>query len=284
MSTVTRSRLLHLRAVSRFVSDGFALIVACVLLVFVMSACGDDDDDDATSASTPPTELAGTKWVLSSAVIDDEDVATVAVAALDFGTDGTLSGTTGCNNFSGTYEQDGNELDIELGPTTLAACTDPAATAQERAILEGLPEVDSFRSAPQLELLDDNDDTLLIYDPNTAALEGTSWTATGVNNGADAVESNELTGAISAEFRSGGVITGFSGCNDYNGTYATSGTDGLTITDVAGTLKACDDATMALEGQFLAALGNTATYEMSGNTLTLRDASGAMQATFTAAA
>jgi heat shock protein HslJ len=283
MSTVAKSRMMPLRPAGELASNGLALIVACVLLVFAMSSCGDDDDDDAPSASTAPTQLAGTKWVLSSAVIDDEDVASVAVAALDFGSDGTLSGTTGCNNFSGTYEQEGDELDIELGPMTLAACTDPAATAQEQAILEGLPEVDTFRSTPQLELLDGDGDTLLIYDANTAGLEGTSWTATGVNNGS-AVESTALTEMISAEFRSGGVVTGFSGCNEYNGTYATSGTDGLTITDVAGTLKSCDDATMTLEGQYLAALGNTATYELSGGTLTLRDSSGAIQATFTAAA
>jgi heat shock protein HslJ len=283
MSTVAKSRMMPLRPAGELASNGLALIVACVLLVFAMSSCGDDDDDDAPSASTAPTQLAGTKWVLSSAVIDDEDVASVAVAALDFGSDGTLSGTTGCNNFSGTYEQEGDELDIELGPMTLAACTDPAATAQEQAILEGLPEVDTFRSTPQLELLDGDGDTLLIYDANTAGLEGTSWTATGVNNGS-AVESTALTEMISAEFRSGGVVTGFSGCNEYNGTYATSGTDGLTITDVAGTLKSCDDATMTLEGQYLAALGKTATYELSGGTLTLRDSSGAIQATFTAAA
>ena len=283
MATVTRTRQLHLPHVGRFMWDGFTAIVACVLLVLLMSACGDDDDDDTASASTPATELAGTNWVLSSAVIDDEDVASAGVAALDFGTDGTLSGTTGCNNFSGTYEQDGDDLSIELGPTTLAACTDAALTAQEQAILEGLPEVESFRATPQLELLDGDDDTLLIYDPDTAGLEGTSWTATGVNNGS-AVESNQLTEMISAEFRSGGVITGNSGCNEYNGSYATSGTDGLSITDVAGTLKACDDATMTLEGQYLAALGNTATYQLSGGTLTLLDSSGAIQATFTAAA
>jgi heat shock protein HslJ len=280
MSTVTRQ--LHLHHVSRFMWDGVTAIVACVLLVLLMSACGDDDDDDAASASAP-TELAGTNWVLSSAVIDDEDVASAGVAALDFGTDGNLSGTTGCNNFSGTYEQDGDTLSIELGPTTLAACTDDALTAQEKAILEGLPKVESFRSTPQLELLDEDDDTLLIYDPDTAGLEGTSWTATGVNNGS-AVESTNLTETISAEFRSGGVITGNSGCNEYNGTYATSGSDGLAITNVAGTLKACDEPAMTLEGQYLAALGNTATYELSGGTLTLRDSSGAIQATFTAAA
>ena len=76
---------------------------------------------------------------------DDEDVDAAAVAALDFGADGsTLNGTTGCNGFGGTYSQDGSNLTIELGPMTLVACTDDATTAQERAIVDGLPRVASF--------------------------------------------------------------------------------------------------------------------------------------------
>ena len=49
-------------------------LIAAALLVVLVSACGDDDDDQAAPASLPPTDLAGTKWVLSSYVADDEDV------------------------------------------------------------------------------------------------------------------------------------------------------------------------------------------------------------------
>lgn len=149
-------------------------LIAATLLAVLVSACGDDDDDQAAPASLPPTDLAGTKWVLSSYVVDDEDVDAAAVAALDFGADGsTLNGATGCNGFGGTFSQDGSTLSIELGPMTRVACTDDATTAQERAIVEGLPRVASFTASGQLALLDDQGRALLIYDPNTAGLEGT---------------------------------------------------------------------------------------------------------------
>ena len=262
---------------------GAPTLIGTALLVLLVSACGDDDDDQPAAASAPPTELAGTKWVLSSYVANDEDVDSAAVSALDFGADGkTVSGTTGCNNFGGTFTQDGAKLTIALGPMTLVACTDDATTAQERAIVDGLPKVASFTDTGQLALLDDKGVALLIYDANSAGLEGTSWTATGVNNGQGGVSSTDLTSAISAAF-AGGALSGNSGCNQYNGTYVTSGSDGLTITDVATTRKACADDVMTLESQYTAALAKVATYSISGNTLTLRDAGGSIQATFTAA-
>src|SRR5215207_4161490 len=134
-----------------------SFLIAVTLLVGLGSACGDDDDDQPSQASLAPTQLAGTKWVLSSYVANDEDIEAAAVSALDFDADGkTLRGTTGCNNFGGTFSQDGDELAIELGPMTLAACIDDAANAQERAVVDGLPKVASFTVTGQLTLLDDN--------------------------------------------------------------------------------------------------------------------------------
>jgi heat shock protein HslJ len=259
------------------------LLAGVALLVMLVSACGDDDDGQPAASVAPP-DLAGTKWVLSSYVADDEDVDAAAVAALDFGADGsTLSGTTGCNSVGGTYTQDGSNLTINLGPMTLVACTDDATNAQERAIVDGLPHVASFTAAGQLALLDDKGAALLIYDPNTAGLEGTSWIATGVNNGSGGVEATTLTATISATFAPASALSGFSGCNQYNAAYETSGTDGLTISNVATTRKACADEAMTLESQYTAALAKVTTYSISGVTLTLRDAGGATQVTFTAA-
>ena len=260
------------------------LLISTALFAVLVSACGDDDDEQPSAASAEPTELAGTKWVLAGFVADDEDVEAAAVAALDFGTDAkTLNGTTGCNNFTGTYSQDGDKLTIELGAMTEAACTDDATTAQERAITDGLSKVASFTVVGQLALLDDAGAAILIYDPNAAGLEGTSWTGTGVNNGKGGVESTDLTGTISIEFAADGRVSGIAGCNQYNGNYATSGTEGLTFSNLAMTRKACAAPAMALESQYTAALAKVTTYSLSGNTLTLRDAEGATQATFAAA-
>ena len=127
----------------------------------------------------PPTDLAGTKWVLSSYVANDEDVdaAAVAGARLRRGRQ-HVECDDRLQRVRRHYSQDGSNLSVELGPMTLIACTDDATTAQERAIVDGLPRVASFTASGQLALLDDNGVALLIYDPNTAGLEGTSWTAT----------------------------------------------------------------------------------------------------------
>jgi heat shock protein HslJ len=260
------------------------LLAALPLVALLASACGDDDDDQASRASLAPVDLTGTRWVLSSYVADDSDVATSAVAALDFGADGvTLNGSTGCNVFNGTYTQDGDDLSIELGPMTLAACADEAANAQERAILDGLARVVSFTAAGQLALLDEDGVAVLLYDANTTGLEGTSWTATGVNNGTGGVESTALTLTISAAFAGGGALSGFAGCNRYNARYETSGSEGITITDVATTRMACAEDVMTLESQYTAALAKVTRYSISGATLTLRDADGATQVTYAAA-
>jgi heat shock protein HslJ len=261
-----------------------SLIAGAALLVLLVTACGDDDDGQPAAASVAPADLAGTKWVLSSYVANDEDVDAAAVAALDFGADdSTVNGTTGCNNFGGTYTQDGSKLTIALGPMTRVACADDATTAQEQAIVDGLPRVVSFTETGQLALLDDKGAAVLIYDANAAGLEGTSWNATGVNNGSGGVQSTALTATISAAFAPAGALSGFAGCNQYNAGYATSGSDGLTISNVVTTRKACADDAMTLESQYTAALAKVTTYSISGNTLTLRDADGAAQVTFTAA-
>jgi len=73
-------------------------------------------------------------------------------------------------------------------------------------------------------------------------------------------------------------LSGNSGCNTYNGGYEASGTT-LKVGPLVSTQKACATpaGVMEQEQQYLAALQNAATYEIAGNTLTIRDASGATQ-------
>lgn len=257
------------------------MIVGAAVCVLMLSGCGDDSEESAAAESS--VDLAGTSWNLVSAAIDGDDLAAVGGPTLAFGDDGTLSGSTGCNRFNGTYTQDGSGLAIVVGGVTLVACLDPAATAQEAAILASLPEVTTFSAGDQLVLNNSDDDTLLTYEPGLDSVEGTSWTATGVNNGNGGVESSALTETITAEFGADGALTGFSGCNTYNGTYEASDDGAMTITGVASTRMACDEAAMTLEGQYLAALGQVATFTIDGSSLNLRDASGATQANYVAA-
>ena len=76
-------------------------------------------------------------------------------------------------------------------------------------------------------------------------------------------------------------VTGSTGINAINGTYELSG-GALQFGPVSTTRRAGRPETMATEGAFLDALKRTATAEIKGNTLTLRDAGRASLAEFRA--
>ena len=270
----------------------WAVVLLGASLALTVVACGDDDDDAASADTAAAGEddaaaaLPGSTWVLATAsALDGKELPAVGTATLEFDADGTtLAGSTGCNRFSGSYTQSGSELTITVGPVTRAACVEPGAAEQEAAILAHLPDIASYELDLQLLLVDGGDATVLTYDPGVTTLEGTSWTATGVNNGSAAVVSSAVSETVTAEFGADGALSGFAGCDTYTASYETAGGDAISITDVATTRMACADDAMEVEQQFVAALGNATTYTLAGDTLTLRDADGSTQVTFTTAA
>lgn len=68
------------------------------------------------------SDLAGTGWLLQElggiTLVDVEPT-------LAFGGDGTVSGSSGCNTFNGTYDLDGAALSFGPLATTKRACADP---------------------------------------------------------------------------------------------------------------------------------------------------------------
>jgi heat shock protein HslJ len=264
-------------------------LLALVAVGSLLAACASNDPTGSggasSSAAQPAPELAGTGWTLASYPGPDgaqvPAVADPSVATLNFAEDGTtLSGSTGCNRFTGTYAQSGAELTITMGGMTLVGCVGPV-DEQEKALVAALPKVAAVAAqGDRIALLDASGATLLVYAPGLASLEGTSWRASGINNGKGGVESNAQTPAVTAVFGEDGTLSGTGGCNQYTATYTVSGRDGLTVGPVAATQKACDEDVMATEAQYFAALEQVATYSIEGNQLTLRDADGATQVAY----
>jgi heat shock protein HslJ len=260
-----------------------------------LAACSSTNTSGSSGGSTtPPTTatpaadpLAGTAWKLNSFQGPDGAIVPAAPnsnATLDFDTAGGLGGSI-CNQFGGTYTVDGQKLSIQLGPMTQMACGDPRITAEETAVIKLLPQVTSFDAAGgKLTLADAGGAVLLTYSTGLTGIEGTSWKATGVNNGTGGVETSALTESLTATFGAGGAFTGSGGCNDLSGTYQASGTNGLTITGLTSSQKACSVGPGELENRYTAALGQVTTYTISGDTLTLRNADGATQVTYRTAA
>ena len=91
---------------------------------------------------TDKSPLLGQEWVVENiaggGVIDDSH------ASLHFFADGRLAGNGTCNRILGSYESDGNKLNIKPAGTTMMACPE-ALMKQERKLLDLLPTIRSYR-------------------------------------------------------------------------------------------------------------------------------------------
>lgn len=261
----------------RPVVRALTLVVAAAL---ALAAC-----TGATATATPASPdrpFEGTDWRLLEYVGKAGGVVAVRrVEVTATFADGIVEGNGGCNAYRGPYTLDGASIEIGDLASTAMACTG-AAEPVEEAYLQILPVVTTVAvRGDTLELRNDTGTITLRYEASQpVALTETKWVATGINNGSGGVVS--VTGSeVTAVFGGGGSVAGNGGCNTFNGPYTTDG-DIIAIGPLVTTRMACPE--LDQETAFLAALEAATTYAISGDTLELRDDSGALQVSFTAAA
>jgi heat shock protein HslJ len=262
-----------------------ATIVTVALAGLVLAACGSTSSSGGSSpgSSTAPATIEGTSWTLVSYLAATTDTTkAVGSARLAFEPASRMSGSTGCNSFGGVWTQDGSSLTLTPGATTKKACPGPLAT-QETDVLTGLQRVASYAIAgTELTLAGSDGKVLFTYAKAAVGLPGTSWTATGINNGKGGVVSVPAGVTVTAEFGTDGLVSGSGGCNTYNGPYTTTGTDGIKLGPLGSTRIFCDGDKGTTEDLYFAALDKVTTYEIAGDELTLRDSAGAAQVTYQA--
>lgn len=103
------------------------------------AAC--DATGSSPSASAEPTpvgDLAGTSWVVAG--IGGTPVSLPEPPRIEFGADGQIAGSTGCNSMTGTYAVDGASLSFGPLATTKRACEAPHGEV-ETILLEALAGV-----------------------------------------------------------------------------------------------------------------------------------------------
>jgi heat shock protein HslJ len=103
-----------------------------------------------------------------------------------------------------------------------------------------------------------------------AALEGKSWILNQML--AEGGQTEIVVVVVSASF-DGTTISGSSGCNSYQASYAASGNE-ISFGPIAGTQMACPDAESSTEARYLQLLQGVATFETSGRSLSMSDADG----------
>jgi heat shock protein HslJ len=230
--------------------------------------------EPATGA--PRTEapmLTGTLWAWQETV-EGEDATKAADPSrytITFLENGALGIQADCNRVRGQYSVDNDALTITLGPSTLMGCP-PGSQAD--VFLAALGSTTAFSlDAGGLTLSTGSGAMRLVELPATAFV-GTSWQVWGYNNGKNGVTTPVAGSQLTALFTAEGALSGSTGCNNFRGSYSVDG-DNLAISPLAATKKACAPELMEQERQFLAALQSAASYSISANVLTIRDAGGA---------
>lgn len=253
-----------------------SLVIAAVLALGagLVAGCGEDEGGAADADL-----LEGIPWVLASGIDLPQDVAlTMPTALFDAG---TVSGSTGCNRYTGPYTVDGDRLELGQLAQTQMACAPPADRI-ERDYVARFAQVTGWQvDGDRLVLVDGDDEELLRYRPATPV---GSWVATGILTG-DAFSSPLAGTELTATFASDGELSGSAGCNRYNASYTVTGGT-IELTPPAATRMACQtpDGVMEQETTFLAHLSEAASFQSDGRTLDLLKADGTRLVSFTSAA
>jgi heat shock protein HslJ len=103
-------------------------------------------------------------------------------------------------------------------------------------------------------------------------LEGVRWEVTGYNNGRQAVVGPKTGTRLTVKFQ-GGKVSGSSGCNRFRGVFTAEGS-ALKIGPLATTRKACEDAVITQEREFLSALESATTWDVVRGMLDVHRADG----------
>lgn len=244
-------------------------------------AGGEEPPAQETAAGAEEGSLTGIVWNLTA--LNGQPLAADTSITAEFNEDGTVGGSSGCNNYDASYETDGSNIAINSSPAamTMMACPEPIM-AQEQTYMAALASVATFAvSADALTLFDAEGSPVAIFEAVSQGLAGSSWEVISYNNGRGGVTSLILDTQITAEFGKSGDLIGSSGCNNYFGPYATEG-ENISMGPFGTTRKTCPEpeGVMEQEAEYLAALETAATYMIDGMTMNMRTADGATVANF----
>ncbi|HYV10576.1 MAG TPA: META domain-containing protein [Pyrinomonadaceae bacterium] len=116
--------------------------------------------------STDQRVLTGIEWRLASLGPAGSETGVVAgtTVTLRFAEDNRASGSTGCNNYNGTYQVRGDNISFSRLISTRRACLDQNANQQEQRFLSTLGAASRFRlSSNRLTILSDRGRNVLNF-------------------------------------------------------------------------------------------------------------------------
>jgi putative lipoprotein len=122
------------------------------ILAITLSSCAHTGGGGGGGVSLPASGLAGTAWRVTEIAGAAADATSDATLRFDAG--GFVSGSTGCNKFTGSAVFEADQLTFAPLATTRLACA-PELMAQEQRFLGAIQDVRRFAIDPdgRLQLL-----------------------------------------------------------------------------------------------------------------------------------
>jgi heat shock protein HslJ len=232
------------------------------------------------TGQAPEPGLSGTAWTLTGYVHNGTPVQalTAPKVTMDFGNDGQITGSAGCNHYFASYEVKGSAITIGPAGSTVMYCSDPGEMDQESAYLTLLGQAATIvADGDRLTLADAKGIPILTFTktvpPAPEPLAGTNWTLESFHT-ADSVSSVIAGTTINAVFGEDGKVSGSAGCNRYFATYNMTGSSLSTGTAGSTKMYCGMPGVMAQENKYLALLGNVKTFTIEGRQLSLKDEKG----------
>lgn len=257
---------------------------AAVALLVPLAVLGQSPGPEPSGSPAPATSgeptlalpLEGVRWHLREFRNEDGGMA----GASDDGwirlVGGVLTGSTGCNDLSGSYELDGDTLTLANLTPTEASCLDGDLVAQEMAVLGRLPQVVSFafepargKDATDLVLIDAAEGRHLTF----RSIQGRTWVP--LYGGAEPMPE----GFVTVRFEHG-AASGQGPCNTFAGPFHQEDL-GVAIGPLESSRSSCPD--LGLENEFLSDLQVARSYAFDSGDLVLLDEQGSALRPFTEA-
>jgi heat shock protein HslJ len=208
--------------------------------------------------------LIDTHWVLTAYGNPDQPTLSEAgiVTTANFGADGILSGTGGCNRYTTSYSVEDGTLSVALPASTLMACA--AGMDQEYEFLQALEKAESYQIIGEtLEISYQDGSGTLRFSAAHLPLENVRWTLTRIDGQPlpEGVQAHlTLTPGTQALENQ---VSGKSGCNNFFGSYTLAGSDLSFPGPLGSTMMMCEEAAMQVEQDFIARLESAQSYEIA---------------------
>lgn len=248
---------------------GMSIVALGVVILWNALKPGQSDTTSTAGDTAQVSTLTDTNWTIAS--VADQPVLAGTLPFAQFGSDGRLSGSDGCNTFSTGYSVDGDQLTVDPAMISTKMACEPAVMDQADQITQLLLATTSFAiTGDQLSLQQGSSMGLTLTD-NSVDLADSAWTVTNYNNGNEAVVSPILDTTVTLTFAPDGSLSGSAGCNSFFGSYQLDESN-ITIGSIGSTEMFCEspEGLMEQEAAVLAALPTAATWEIMGDQLWIR--------------